>query len=161
MQISPATVRDAELLADLHLDVWEEAYGDLIAPEILLTRRRRRAERVAQWRQIIAGDQSDTLLAWTDDRSRLIGFASTGPGRDEPRGDLPDLEVWALYVRSEVYGAGVGHALMNDAIGSAPAYLWVLDGNDRAITFYQRQGFAFDGSSKEDPVGVELRMVRR
>jgi len=51
--------------------------------------------------------------------------------------------------------------LLADAIGAAPAYLWVLDGNDRAIGFYQRQGFRFDGSSKIEPVGVERRMVRR
>ena len=48
---------------------------------------------------------------------------------------------------------------LNEAIGTAAAYLWVLDGNDRAIGFYERQGFRFDGSSKTEPVGVERRMV--
>ncbi|QDP96831.1 GNAT family N-acetyltransferase [Microlunatus elymi] len=67
---------------------------------------------------------------------------------------------WALYVRAEVYGRGVGHALLNQAIGSAAAYLWVLDGNTRAIRFYRRQGFQFDGRSKTEPVGGERRMVR-
>lgn len=56
---------------------------------------------------------------------------------------------------------GVGHALCEAALGSAPAYLWVLDGNERAIRFYERQGFRFDGATKPDDVGLERRMVRR
>ena len=67
----------------------------------------------------------------------------------------------ALYVRAEVYGNGVGRALFQVAIGSASAYLWVLDGNDRAIAFYERQGFGFDGATKPEDVGLERRMVRR
>ncbi len=50
--------------------------------------------------------------------------------------------------------------MSTEAIGSASAYLWVLDGNERAIEFYERQGFRFDGTSKVEPVGVERRMVR-
>lgn len=160
--IRPAAAVDAEPLTDLHLDVWEEAYGHLIPREVLLDRRRSRADRVARWRTSIQRAGNRTLLARTDDDStRLLGFVSTGVGRDEPRGDLPDLEVWALYVRAEEYGGGVGHALLTEAIGTSPAYLWVLDGNRRAVEFYERQGFRFDGSSKIEPVGVERRMVRR
>lgn len=159
--IRPAAVRDADALTDLHLDVWEEAYGHLIAEEILLERRKGRSDRVARWRENIPRPEGQTLLAWEDDGSRLLGFVSKGAGRDEPQAGLPDLEVWALYVRAEVYGRGVGYALLNEAIGTAAAHLWVLDGNDRGIAFYERQGFRFDGCSKTEPVGVERRMVRR
>jgi GNAT superfamily N-acetyltransferase len=160
VQICAATVRDAEALTDLHLDVWEEAYGGLIAVEMLAKRRADRSDRVARWRENISSTTSTALLAWNDDGSRLLGFISTGSGRDEPRTSLPGLEVMALYVRAAVYGQGVGYTLLNKAIGSASAYLWVLDGNRRAVTFYQRQGFRFDGSVKTEPVGVERRMVR-
>ena len=54
----------------------------------------------------------------------------------------------------------MGYALLKAAIGDEPAYLWVLDGNPRAIDFYERQGFRFDGTRKTEPVGVERRMVR-
>ncbi|GAA1188548.1 GNAT family N-acetyltransferase [Nesterenkonia xinjiangensis] len=74
--------------------------------------------------------------------------------------DLPSREVKALYVLAEVYGTGVGHALLTSGIGEDPAYLWVLAGNDRAIAFYARQGFRLDGATKSDPVGTEKRMVR-
>jgi RimJ/RimL family protein N-acetyltransferase len=64
-------------------------------------------------------------------------------------------------VRASAYGTGVGHALCEAAIGSDPAYLWVLDGNERAIRFYERQDFRFDGATKLEEFGLERRMVRR
>ena len=158
LRVLPARVEDAEALTDLHLDVWDEAYGSLVDPAILRARRERRAERVASWTSIIAAGSSANLLAWDDER--LVGFSSTGTGRD-PDDDLPPLELMGLYVRASSYGLGVGFALLTEAIGGADAYLWVLDGNERAISFYERQGFAFDGSTKPEDVGLERRMVRR
>jgi GNAT superfamily N-acetyltransferase len=160
MRIARARVGDAEALADLHLDVWEEAYAGLMPASVFAERRARRAERVASWHGIIAAGSSDNLLAWADD-GRLLGFSSTGPGRDDPAEGLPPLELMALYVRASVYDTGVGHALCEAALGSAPAYVWVLDGNARAIHFYERQGFAFDTVTKREDVGLERRMVRR
>ncbi|WP_253863462.1 GNAT family N-acetyltransferase [Prauserella halophila] len=160
MRIRPTALEDADALTDLHLDVWDEAYTGLIAADILADRRTNREARVENWRRILAGC-TRTELAAEDDTGRLIGFTSVGPGRDEPAPDLPKREVMALYVRAECYGTGVGHALLNAAIGDDPAYLWVLDGNRRAIDFYERQGFHFDGTNKTEPVGVERRMVRR
>ena len=159
MQIRPPSVDDAEALTDLHLDVWEEAYAGLMPPTVFAERRAGRAARVERWRGIIAAGSSDNLLAWSDD-GRLLGFSSTGTGRDSPDEGLPPLELMALYVRAEAYGTGVGYALLGAAIGSSPAYLWVLDGNERAIGFYERQGFAFDGATKPEDVGLERRMVR-
>lgn len=47
------------------------------------------------------------------------------------------------------------------AIDDEPAFLRVLDGNQRAVDFYQRQGFDFDGATNTETVDVERRMVRR
>ena len=159
VRLAPPRVEDAEALADLHLDVWEEAYADLMPPSVFTERRARRAERVQSWRTIITTGSSDNLLAWSGEE--LVGFSSTGPGRDEAGEGLPPLELMGLYVRASAYGTGVGHALLEAAIGSADAYLWVLDGNARAIRFYERQRFRFDGVTKPDDVGLERRMVRR
>lgn len=158
VRVSPARVGDAEQLADLHLDVWEEAYADLMPASVFTERRRRRDERVASWSGIIAAGSSENLLAWSPEGA-LLGFSSTGGGRDPDEG-LPPLELMALYVRASSYGTGVGLALLEAAIGDSPAYLWVLDGNVRAIGFYERHGFAFDGATKLDDVGLERRMVR-
>jgi ribosomal protein S18 acetylase RimI-like enzyme len=50
---------------------------------------------------------------------------------------------------------------MAHAIGDRPAYLWVLEGNDRAVAFYRRHGFTEDGGRKLEPdTGlVEIRMA--
>lgn len=159
LRVAPPRVEDAEALADLHLDVWEEAYAGLMPASVFEERRVRRDERVASWRTIIASGSSDNLLAWSSDGT-LVGFSSTSTGRDDPADGLPPLELMALYVRASVYGTGVGHALLTAALEARDAYLWVLDGNARAIGFYERQGFAFDGVTKVEDVGVERRMVR-
>ena len=158
VRIARALVGDAEQLADLHLDVWEEAYADLMPASVFTERRRRRDERVASWSGIIAAGSSDNLLAWSPEGA-LLGFSSTGGGRDPDEG-LPPLELMALYVRASSYGTGVGHALLQAALGDSPAYLWVLDGNVRAIGFYECHGFVFDGATKPEDVGLERRMVR-
>jgi len=159
MRIVAPEQGDAEALTDLHLDVWEQAYTDLMPASVFAERRAGRAQRAERWRGIIAAGSSANLLAWSPE-GRLLGFSSTGPGRDPADDALPPLELMALYVRAEVYGDGVGHALCTAAIGASPAYLWVLDGNERAIGFYERQGFGFDGATKPEDVGLERRMVR-
>ncbi|GGU33795.1 GNAT family N-acetyltransferase [Nocardioides albus] len=159
MLIRAAVVDDAEALTDLHLDVWEEAYAGLMPDSIFVERRAQRAARIDRWRTNIETGPISSLVVEDDEPGRLLGFAGAGPARDDVP-DLPRLELTALYVRAERYGTGLGHAMLQQAIGSAAAYLWVLDGNERATAFYERQGFRFDGETKTDPVGVELRMVR-
>lgn len=149
---------DAEALTDLHLDVWDEAYADLVPAPVLAERRAHRADRVERWRAILADRGDDTLLA--EESGRLVGFVSRGPSRDEPAPGLPTLEVYALYVRAEVYGTGVGHRLLRAAVGEEAAYLWVLEGNTRAVAFYERQGFLLDGAVEDHPEGLHRRMVR-
>ena len=161
MLIRSAIPHDAEPLTDLHLDVWEEAYVKLVPAALLGQRRANRANRIVKWRKILGSTDSIELIAEPEgSRARLVGFVSTGAGRDEPEPGLPGLEVRALYVRAEVYGSGVGYSLLTSAIHESPAYLWVLDGNLRAIRFYERQGFLFDGNIRTEPEGVERRMVR-
>ncbi|NGN94917.1 GNAT family N-acetyltransferase [Nocardioides sp. KC13] len=159
MLIRAAVADDAEALTDLHLDVWEEAYAGLMPDSIFVERRSERATRIDRWRTNLGTGPFSTLVAEADEPGRLLGFASAGPGRDTETG-LPQLELSALYVRAESYGTGLGHRLLSAAIGSAAAYLWVLDGNQRATAFYERQGFVFDGETKPEPLGLHRRMVR-
>jgi hypothetical protein len=56
----------------------------------------------------------------------------------------------------------VAAAMLDSAIGDAPAHLWVFGENGRARAFYAKQGFEPDGARKvDDDTGVwELRLVR-
>jgi ribosomal protein S18 acetylase RimI-like enzyme len=44
---------------------------------------------------------------------------------------------------------------------NAKIVLWVLKGNDKAIHFYKKFGFDFNGNQKTLPFGVELQMELR
>lgn len=157
--IRPAGPVDAEALAHLHLDVWDDAYTGLMPQGILDDRREKVAERVERWREILTTGGEPTYVAVGPDG--LVGFASAGVGRDNDLG-LPgvDLELKALYVRATHWGTGVGYALLETAIGDRAAYLWVLAGNERAIRFYERQGFRLDGTEDEHDEGLHVRMLR-
>lgn len=153
--VRPAVLADAEALGHLHLDVWDDAYTGLMPQQILDDRRDRTEERVQRWRDILAGRHAN-LVAEADEG--LIGFAGAGQGRDNDI-DVP-LELWALYVRKAWWGTDVGYTLFQATIGSRAAYLWVLAGNERAIRFYERQGFRLDGTEDEHDEGLHVRMVR-
>jgi GNAT superfamily N-acetyltransferase len=155
VSIRQAVVADAEPLAHLHVDVWDDAYTGLMPQGILDDRREKVAERVEKWREILR-DPGPTWVAESSDG--LVGFASSGPARDNDMDEM--LELWALYVRASSWGAGVGHALFEIAVGDRAAYLWVLAANERAIGFYERQGFRLDGTEDEHDEGRHVRMVR-
>lgn len=103
---------------------------------------RERAERMALSTRV------RTYLALRD--GTAVGFVSVGPERQQ---DAPaDAgEVYAIYADPDVWGSGVGRALLAAGLGDLAdhgcrqAWLWVLEGNDRAITFYRRAGFAPTG----------------
>lgn len=160
------TIREAEpgdggALARLHIDVWRAAYVGLLPTEVLDELSVPDRERA--WDRILYGEHPDPGTTWVaDSDDELIGFASSGAARDEI--DVP-LELYALYVRADLHGTGVATPLLDAAIGDATAYLWVLDGNARAIRFYEKRGFRLDGAVQDedirDTTARERRMVRR
>ena len=155
VSIRQAVVADAEPLAQLHVDVWDDAYTGLMPQGILDDRREKVAERVERWREILGGPEP-TWVA--EDSEGLVGFASAGPARDNDMDEI--LELYALYVRAWAWGSGVGHALFEIAVGDRACYLWVLAANERAVRFYERQGFRQDGTEDEHDEGLHVRMVR-
>jgi len=139
--------------AYVHWRSWQDAYKGLVDPSFLHSLSREKFERLAR--------QPDTVLI-AKDGDRVVGFISCGPCRDE---DLPDAgEVYAIYVLEEYYGKRVGYRLMSAALerlASSPRVIvWVLRGNERAIRFYLRCGFRFDGCEKELVLGTPITEKR-
>lgn len=96
---------------------------------------------------------------------RVIGVANAGNAIGPVLNMAParSLHLFSIYFLAAAHGTGAGQALHDAVVGNAPAQLWVLRGNARAIAFYTRNGFAFDGieyTDPRDPNLVELRMVR-
>ncbi len=94
----------------------------------------------------------------------IVGFAGYGKYRDDSLTDCG--EVYSIYLLADYYGKRIGYELMNAAAQKLSAYskiaVWVLKNNERAIRFYERYGFCFDGTEQEIMLGTpntELRMV--
>jgi len=84
----------------------------------------------------------------------VVGFSIYGPSRDDDDDDATPTtgEVPAIYLDPDVIGTGVGRELLAETIvalrtaGFTRASLWVLEGNGRARHFYEKAGWAWDGS---------------
>jgi len=98
-------------------------------------------------------------------RETYSGVLDDAIGPDAEHGFTPvrPLHMFSIYLLAAAHGTGGGQSLLDAVVGAEPAQLWVLHGNARAISFYKRNGFAFDGVEYTDPADakmVELRMVR-
>jgi GNAT superfamily N-acetyltransferase len=168
VELREARRGDELAVADVHVRAWQEAYRGLIPAEFLddLDPRDRAS------RYTFEGDDPGaptTVLAVVgEEGERVAGFVTFCPSRDA---DAPDLgEIAALYVDPDRYRGGVGRLLMAEArrrlleAGFGDAILWVLQGNDRAANFYEREGWIADGATRvEHPYGVvsNVRRFRR
>jgi ribosomal protein S18 acetylase RimI-like enzyme len=96
----------------------------------------------------------------------IVGFAAGGACRDEDSG--PEVgELYAIYVDPASWRQGVGGRVQTACLeslrgrGFAEARLWVLEGNAAARGFYDRSGWAADGSRDTHPFGEQrLPIVR-
>lgn len=158
-----ATADDAAAIARVQVQGWHEAYTGRMPQAILDGMDAERS--AAGWGRAVAALQGAAGGGiWVAERDgEIVGFASSGPGRDDDA--VPGrIELFAIYVLAAHYGTGAGAALLDAAVGDAPASLWVLADNPRAQAFYAKHRFAPDGAVKDDdrwgePVR-ELRMVR-
>ena len=138
----------------VHCTSWQEAYRGIVCDRYLDTMTVEAT--TARARQF----PENTLIA--KDKEKVVGFTVYCPSRDE---DLTDAgEVIAIYVLSEYYDRKIGYRLMNEAISRLKEYntifVWVLEKNERAIRFYHRYGFEFDGCKKEWNLGTPVSIVR-
>lgn len=150
---------DAEMRgkAYVHYKSWHETYAGLVDEQYLSGVTEEKC-------LMIARKWPDNLLV-AKDGEQVVGFAGYGKYRDESKADCG--EVFSIYVLAEYHGKGVGYALMNAAVARLSEYkeiaVWVLKGNERAIRFYERYGFRFDGTEAEIMLGTpntELRMIK-
>ena len=138
----------------VHCTAWQEAYRGIVCDRYLdsmtVEATTARARKFPE----------NTLVA--KDKEKVVGFAVYSLSRDE---DLMDAgEVVAIYILSEYYGHKIGYRLMNEAVSRLSEYntifVWVLEQNERAIRFYHRYGFEFDGCKKQLNLGTPVSAVR-
>ncbi|MFF0731530.1 GNAT family N-acetyltransferase [Streptomyces chartreusis] len=164
IRIRPMTPADCDRVAEIRIGGWRSAYRGLIpqsyldALDVTQDAERRRG-------YFAEGDGSVVDLVAVRD-GEVVGWACHGPYRDgEVRTE--DVELYAIYVDPGRYGAGIGHALLQESVrrctaaGHPRMLLWVLKDNARARRFYERAGFHADGAEEPfDVEGVEVPEVR-
>ena len=150
------TVDEIDGKGYVHYKSWQETYAGLIDPEYLKNITEEKCKAMAyKW--------TDNILV-AKDGDKVIGFVAYGKYREKTLSDCG--EIFAIYVLAKYYGQKVGYELMNAAFKKLAEYkkiaVWVLKGNERAIKFYERYGFRFDGTEQEIMLGTpntELRMM--
>jgi len=158
LHVRPALISDAAGIAAVHIQSWRETYTAQLPGATLAALDE--SEFAARWAGNLSGGASSVWVALIG--PTVIGWASSSTGRDSDRPHPLELE--GIYVVASHHGTGAGQQLMDAAIGRHNAYLWMAVGNERALAFYRRNGFAPDGalSTKElrgTPVEV-MRLVR-
>ncbi|SDQ76123.1 GNAT family N-acetyltransferase [Microbacterium sp. cf332] len=160
--IREPSAADAGPLAALHVETWRESYAHLL-PAGFFTREFIEG-RHRMWRHVLADARPDMTVRVADAGGDLVGFAWAGPtvtsGEAPPRRER---QLYAIYVAAAHHGTGAGQSLLEAVLGAGPAELWVAKENPRAIAFYRRNGFEFDGIEQIDPTApriTDARMVR-
>ena len=137
----------------VHWQTWREAYDDLLPADFQETMTLEKCRFFSQ------KYPENTLIAM--DGKKVVGFISYGNFRDEA---IQAGEIIALYVLKDYYGKGVSKQLMHAAFVAldqfSEIYLWVLKENKRAIAFYQKMGFTFDGQEKILDLGKPVKELR-
>src|SRR5512146_115725 len=158
MHIRPGSPDDALAIETIRVHGWRSAYRHVF-PAADLDAMPVDPER---WRSRLHVPPPGWTTVVCVDEGHVVGFASTGPSRDED--ELGEL--YAIYVDPDAWSTGAGRALMAAAESALAtqyraALLWVLEDNPRARGFYERAGWAPDGVRKaEERLGVRAAEVR-
>jgi len=149
-------ISDARQIARAKNDSWRDGYRGLLPDAILDGLDDGRS--ATQWSQWLRDGYENaglpaTVRVATDSAQQVVGVSAFGVYRDLPD-DAMRGELWVLYVAPSHWGRGYGYALLRDAeealaaTGRRDLALWVLEGNDRALRFYERAGWRDDDGMK-------------
>ena len=133
------------MIAMIHVEAWRAAYRGIVPDEFLDSLSV--DERESTWKQILLTADAETWVA--EQSETIIGWISAAASRDaDPRASTG--EIWGIYVAPGRWRIGVGRSLCETAErylrrqGFTEVTLWVLRDNERAVKFYQSNGFVLD-----------------
>ena len=166
MVIRKATKEDLEGIAKVHVNSWNETYTGLM-PQSYLDKRS--VEGQLQYYQ--QTPNIEDLFNVLEIKNEVVGFVTAIPARDK---DFPKREygeIQAIYLLKKYHDQGYGGMLLDYGIAILEqkhfkyVSLWVLDTNEKAIGFYEHEGFCKDGATKEivldDHPLTEIRMTKK
>jgi GNAT superfamily N-acetyltransferase len=86
-------------------------------------------------------------------KNNLLGVAEIELAKKCPVNNIVAPELNKLYILERFCGIGIGHKLLDEtektvlSRGAKEMWLWVLESNERAIAFYDRQGYQHIGNA--------------
>ena len=164
MRICQALPKDAYAYAANHIACWQSAYRGIMSDEYLDNMS---VEQMAERNRQILRDPGILMCYYVEYEGKMIGRLVLCKSRDEDKAGAG--EIAAMYLLDAFWGKGYGREMMEFSLeelkrrGHDEVFLWVLEANSRARQFYEKCGFAFDGTKKEiniDKPLMEMRYVR-
>jgi len=169
--IRVAVPDDARSITEIHVRGWQRAYRGILPQAVLDALDV--DERTEVRRQALVEPRTPDTTNWVivaGGEERIVGWASSGPARNEDLDGALCRELYAIYLDPDEIGRGYGRALMERALqdarerGCTEMTMWVLTGNERARRFYAAAGFAPDERREAEPFrdtgALMLRMCR-
>ena len=158
MLVRTAVESDLEEVGRVHALSRNAAYVDLVPAQALSRVTPETQTDVWRRRTSTAAPRSALLVAEVGDE--VVGFTFAS-------GEGTTAELVALHVLPDHHGSGTGQAL-HDAVlekvrswGCDDVELWVLRGNERAQSFYRRNGWVHDGTTASHDVGgIDVPILR-
>ena len=160
MIIRAAQIDEYGQVADLHMASREHTYAAILPPGALGAIDP--VEHRTGMRERFLREASTHRLSVALDGPEIVGFTYVGPGAD-----VFSRELHKIHVAPSRKGSGVGKALMVATLdgfrsgGAERALLWVVEGNDRAIHFYERGGWRPTGTVREQLLGAAITRQQR
>ena len=134
MTLRPATDHDLTAIAALQAESWRDRYRGLLSDDYL--KNRVLADLQHHWQAVTLRREDVVLVA--EDAGQAVGFIAVWCD--------PDPYIDNLHVLPSQRSKGTGRRLMQAAarqlmnLGHSTAYLWVLEGNQGALRFYEGLG---------------------
>jgi ribosomal protein S18 acetylase RimI-like enzyme len=164
LEVRRAVLEDAPAIGRIQLGGWQHAYKAFMAPEVLARQRVEGFEALAV--QAIQSATREVFVARLASE-RVVGFCAIHHRLIAEPPEPTVGQIADLYVDTPLVGRGIGSALLDAAIamlielGRRSVALWTFACNMRAINFYSRHGFVFDGGSQDHSTGARLVRMRR
>ena len=148
--IRAATPADLDAIVAVHVAAFRAGNSPHLPPESADRMTKERS--AAGWTEVLESLPRESVVLVIEEHDGIVGVVGAGAARE---GDANGGELYALYVDPPHWGSGCGAALDAAARehlterGFPDAMLWVLEANERACRFYERQGWSHDGSRRD------------
>lgn len=156
IEIRKANPEEAEKIIDIHIEVWNSTYKDLIPQEIIDKLQYKDEERIISKQKSIR-EKNNTFVALVD--GKIVGFNTYGKTK---KASYPNAgEIYAGYILDGYQGLGIGRKLaiacMQELLNEGYTELVTacLDGNP-SNEFHKSLGGILVGQFKFEPLGIHV-----